>query len=62
MIEIIFMLIAFIVTLPVRIACLIWILLTFPIWIWLEDTRSVYGPLLWKLFYDLDLRKDEDDE
>lgn len=62
MIELIFILVAFIVTFPVRIVCLLWLIVTFPFWIWLSETRTPCGLLLWRLIYDCELRKESENE
>lgn len=63
MIEFLFTVLQFIVWLPARIVCLALVIITFPLWIWLKETRATYSVILWRLIYSLDLKgKETDDE
>lgn len=63
MIEFLFTVLQFIVWLPARVVCLALVIITLPLWIWLKETRATYGVILWRLVYNLDLqRKENEDE
>lgn len=62
MIEFLFTVLQFIVWLPARVVCLALVIITLPLWIWLKETRATYGVILWRLLYNLDLQRKEDDE
>lgn len=63
MIEFLFTVLQFIVWLPARVVCLALVIITLPLWIWLKETRATYGVILWRLIYNLDLqRKENEDE